>query len=307
MIVISKRYVIIIFIIIGLSVLLYMVFQQPSKTSTVDSDELMEQEEVETVETEEVEEEEATEVTVQENPIREFFSDQIKKATELFFTRDLHIVTLGDSLTEGVGDELNEGGYVGIIEENLDENQYDIDIQNFGKRGRRTTHLLDVLEKEEVITAVEEADIVLITIGANDIMQVFKENFTKLTLEVFNKEQIAYEKRLHEIFTKIRIINEDADIYLIGFYNPFQQYFSYIEELDVIVDNWNKVGRQVASQYENADYIPIKDLFENHSMELFAEDHFHPNHLGYKLIANRVLQYIVNEGENYGEAESAIE
>src|SRR5690554_1762117 len=103
-----------------------MVFQQPSKTSTVDSDELMEQEEVETVETEEVEEEETTEVTVQENPIREFFSDQIKKATELFFTRDLHIVTLGDSLTEGVGDELNEGGYVGIIEENLDENQYDI-------------------------------------------------------------------------------------------------------------------------------------------------------------------------------------
>src|SRR5699024_8958417 len=145
---------------------------------------------------------------------------------------------------------------------------------------------------EEVITALEDTDIIIITIGANDIMQVFKENFTKLTLEKFNEEQIDYEKRLHEIFSTIRHINEDAEIYLIGFYNPFQQYFSYIEELDIIVESWNNVGEQVATQYDDSEFIPIKDLFENTSYNLIAEDNFHPNHLGYRLIADRVLQFI---------------
>src|SRR5699024_6193977 len=122
-----------------------------------------------------------------------------------------------------------------------------------------------------------------------------------------NEEQLYYEQRLHAIFTTLRNINEDAEIDLIGFYNQFEQYFSYIEELDIIVEGWNDIVRQVATQYDDSEFITIKDLFENTSYNLIAEDNFHPNHLGYRLIADRVLQFIMNEGENNGEVEPTNE
>ena len=305
MILIKKRLLIIIFILIGLSVFFYFFTQQPTSTTNESDDEVEQQDTPAT--DEETEEEEAEEVTFQENPVREFLSEQVRKAADFFFPQDLHLVTLGDSLTEGVGDEMNEGGYVGILESTLDQDDYEIDIHNFGKRGNRSDQLLARLEEEEIITALEDTDIILITIGANDIMQVFKENLTNITLEKFNEEQLYYEQRLHAIFTTLRNINEDAEIYLIGFYNPFEQYFSYIEELDIIVEGWNDIGRQVATQYDDSEFIPIKDLFENTSYNLIAEYNFHPNHLGYRLIADRVLQFIMNEGENNGEVEPTNE
>lgn len=253
-------------------------------------------------ETEQAKEEE--EVILQEDPVGDFLKEKIEKATKLFLTRDLKIVTLGDSLTEGVGDETKAGGYVGILKQHIAQDIYDVEIYNFGKRGSRSTSLLKRLKEEEIIQAIQNADIILITIGANDIMQVFKENFTKLTLEKFEKEQIDYENRLHDIFSQIKNINGEADIFLIGFYNPFHQYFSYIEELDLIVNSWNDVGRRVTEQYEHAYFIPIKDLFDDAPAHYFADDHFHPNHLGYKVIAERVLQYMSNVGENHVELES---
>lgn len=244
---------------------------------------------------------------LQEDPVRDFLQDKIEKATNFFFTRDLQIVTLGDSLTEGVGDDTNKGGYVGILEHNLTHDEYVVEIHNFAKRGSRSTHLINKLKEDKVVQVLEKADIILITIGANDIMQVFKENFTKLTLEIFEQEQIHYENRLHKIFSQLKNINGEADIFLIGFYNPFHQYFSYIKELDHIVNSWNDVGLRVTKQYEHVHFIPLKDLFDDASVNYFADDHFHPNHLGYKRIAERVLQYLMNEGGNHVEMDSAGE
>jgi lysophospholipase L1-like esterase len=148
------------------------------------------------------------------------------------------------------------------------------------------------LEKKEIITSIEEANIVLITIGANDIMNVVKNNWTYLHLEPFQKERVEYIKRLTSIFTKINEINPDVEIYLIGFYNPLEQYFGEIEQLGMIMDNWNEAGMSVTDEFENVNYIPIYDLFTSPNVDLLAEDHFHPNIKGYKLIAERVLDYL---------------
>ncbi len=85
-----------------------------------------------------------------------FYKIKLKRATNFFFTRDLQIVTLGDSLTEGVGDETNKGGYVGILEHNLNHDKYVVEIQNFAKRGSRSTHLINRLKEEEVVQVLEK-------------------------------------------------------------------------------------------------------------------------------------------------------
>lgn len=228
-------------------------------------------------------------------PLSDEIKDKVREVLDgvvNFFEKDEKIVAIGDSLTEGVGDETKSGGYVGILNHTFEDHNLNIKIENFGKKGNRSDQLLKRLEQEEIAMAITKADIVLITIGANDIMKVLKSNFMNLTLEPFQQERVEYLERLTAIFNKMNELNPDVQIYLIGFYNPFESYFADIKELNMIIDNWNEAGKSLTEEYENVTFIPTKELFTNRTMDLLAEDQFHPNTSGYKLMAERVLEYM---------------
>ncbi|MCP8617346.1 SGNH/GDSL hydrolase family protein [Salirhabdus salicampi] len=223
----------------------------------------------------------------------------VQSTIDLLIPRDVNILAIGDSLTQGVGDETENGGYVGLLEEAIPyDRNGEVTIYNYGKRGNRTDQLLKRLEQEEIVSSIEEADIVLITVGANDIMRIVKENFTNLNYNIFVSEQDNYRERLHQIFVEVRNLNEDTHIFLIGLYNPFAQYFENIPELTQIVEDWNNIGMEVVAEYNHTTFIPIKDIFLKHEKDLFYEDHFHPNHDGYREITKRVIQYITPIIEN---------
>lgn len=235
-----------------------------------------------------------------DKPITEDIKAKVREVVEIaldFFKKDQKIVAIGDSLTEGVGDETENGGYVGILNHTFEDNNLNITVENFGKKGNRSDQLLKRLEKEEIASAIKEADMVLITIGANDIMNVLKSNFMNVTMEPFQEERVKYIERLRAIFNKINDLNPDTQIYLIGFYNPFERHFGEIKELGMIIDNWNDTGESLTEEYDNVRYIPTKDLFSNSNIDLLAEDEFHPNTNGYKLMAKRVLEYLKESDE----------
>src|SRR5699024_9972461 len=131
---------------------------------------------------------------------------------------------------------------------------------------------------EDIEDSIDDADIILITIGANDIMQVFKNNITDLTLDKFSDETIAYEERLNDIFDTIEEYNKKADVYLIGFYNPFTNHFDYIEELETIVKELNDIGEGTVEERPHRHYIPVKDIFYHTEYDYMSDDNFHPNH-----------------------------
>jgi lysophospholipase L1-like esterase len=219
------------------------------------------------------------------------FTKAIQSTINFFSGNFTHIVAIGDSLTQGVGDSTGQGGYVGILNKHINHNEKVASFENLGKGGNRTAHLIKRIEDPNIRKSLKNADIILITIGANDIMHVVKENFTDITYDLFTQERVRYEERIRSIFSNLSNLNPDASIYLIGFYNPFQQYFDHIKELDMIVDDWNNTGKQVAEDY-GATFIPTKDLFINQDANLFAEDHFHPNEYGYQLMAERIANYL---------------
>ncbi|WP_082232512.1 SGNH/GDSL hydrolase family protein [Halobacillus massiliensis] len=243
--------------------------------------------------------EEPAEETVGDE-LLEAFSGVIENARNLFLRNDLNIVAIGDSLTQGVGDRSENGGYVGILEESFRESnqQGDFTIENYGKRGDRTDQLLKRMESNEMISSLESADIVLITIGANNVMQVIENNFTSLNYNDFPPARADYGVELEEIFTRIEDANPDASIYLIGLYNPFNQYFDHIPALAQIMNEWNRESQNVIDGRDNITFIPIRDIFEGHEQELLWEtDNFHPNERGYKQMAERVLEYIRDDIE----------
>ncbi|UJL46097.1 SGNH/GDSL hydrolase family protein [Virgibacillus sp. NKC19-16] len=243
------------------------------------------------------EEEEETEQS-DETDQRQFSTtifEAFQETVDFFTNRDTHIVAVGDSLTQGVGSSDDQGGYVEILDRAINAENQIVSFDNFGIRGDRSDQLLERLDNPEVSNAIEEADIVLITIGANDIMKVFRENFTNLTIEEFREERVNYEERLNQIFTKLQNINPNTDIYLLGFYNPFEQYFQDIEELGMIVESWNRTGSDIAEEDAAITFIPTVDLFNDPDADLFADDNFHPNDRGYQRMARRVMDYLTNE------------
>lgn len=213
-----------------------------------------------------------------------------------FFPVDLNVVAIGDSLTEGVGDSSKQGGYVPYVVKFISEQKAvdDVQVSNLGKRGDRTDQLLERLKQDEIAAKVARADIVFMTIGGNDMMKVVRDFFYNISFKTFEKEQNKYEVRLSQVLDKVREMNPDAHIYLIGLYNPFLHSLKSVNEINIIVNQWNEASEKVAGQYKDVTYVKVEDVFEVKE-SLLAKDQFHPNKKGYELIAQRINEYILEQ------------
>lgn len=213
-----------------------------------------------------------------------------------FIPRSYKIVSIGDSLTFGVGDSTERGGYIPYLQEQLEAEKgiKEAVFTNYGVKGNRTVELLDQLYKREVREAIKGSDMVIITTGGNDVMKVVKENFSGLMLEDFAQEKEHYERNFATIIKTIRQINEDTVICVIGLYNPFYEYFSEIEEMDMILEEWNDISKKILQKYEHAYFVNISDIFQESEENLLYTDYFHPNDTGYQLIAEEVYT-VLNE------------
>lgn len=234
------------------------------------------------------------EVQTATNDLSETLKDAVEKTINVFTQNDYHVTAIGDSLTQGVGDETNRDGYLSILKRRLSSLDYRVRIENFGRRGYQTHQLIEVIETENLIQrSIRRADIVLLTVGANDILQIVRDNLLNLEEPVFDAEIDDYEERLIELIEVIRSYNQEAALYLIGFYNPFEGYFDDIGALEDILIEWNDTGEAVFGAEPNGHFIPIHDLFWLDDINLLADDNFHPNETGYSLMGARVFQAIL--------------
>ncbi|WP_313800494.1 SGNH/GDSL hydrolase family protein [Cytobacillus sp.] len=220
-----------------------------------------------------------------------------EKVPEEFIPQDIQIVSVGDSLTQGVGDSTNRGGYVPYLKKLL-ENDKSINeaiFNNFGIKGNRSDQLLKRLSSSEVKKAVKEADYVIVTIGGNDVMKVVRENFSSLNLKAFSQQRKVFEKNLQEVLATVRNDNPNSQIILVGLYNPFFKWFADIREINEIIGEWNQASQDVLKKYPNTYFVEIADLFYDEGEKLLHTDYFHPNDQGYALIANRIFEKINEE------------
>lgn len=216
------------------------------------------------------------------------------KVPEDFIPRKITVVSAGDSLTEGIGDSKEMGGYLPYLKTRLESEKGIKEVQffNYGIKGNRTTQLLKRLESNKIKSKLKKADMIILTIGGNDIMKVVTDNLSNLQMSVFEREKGKYITHLTRIMHFITQQNPQASVVLIGLYNPFEEWFSGIGELQKVVTDWNAAGRNVTAGFPNAYFIPIEDLFANGGEKLLYKDHFHPNDKGYELIAERMFEQL---------------
>lgn len=208
-----------------------------------------------------------------------------------FFPKDVLLLALGDSLTEGVGDQAQKGGYVSRLRQQLLQHKgvQTVSVVNLGKRGLRISQLHPIIANN--LDEVRKADLIFITIGGNDIMKIVRSHFFDLSHTLFAKEQKRFAERLDRLLAMIRAVNRDATIILVGLYNPFSSSLPNIPEIDEVIEQWNSGSEAVLAHYDRTIFVNVKDLFDGRDDVLYS-DQFHPNEVGYELIARRVYEQL---------------
>lgn len=210
----------------------------------------------------------------------------------------LQVVSLGDSLTRGVGDK--EGiGYIGRMKNDLQTKyKQKVALTNLAVSGAKMPDLLKQMESSGTGYAIKQADVLVLTIGGNDLFPGW-ESLGNLDLTTYHPDTATFQANAKKILEQLRSLNPNSPIFWIGLYNPFED----VEELkgsSPIVVDWNGSLEKLALSYSNVYVVPTFDLFQNHGKDLLYSDHFHPNEAGYTLIADRLLQNVVGHLELAG-------
>lgn len=201
------------------------------------------------------------------------------------------VVALGDSLTKGTGDPDGKG-YVGYLLESLEtKKEQEIVARNYGVDGYTSPQLASLLAQSQVKSEVKAADIIVVSIGGNDL---FQGGETLGNLEPSNIKRIEkdYLEQLDSILKQLREQNQAATIFLVGLYNPFIAMEDSTRTTKIVRD-WNYATGELAAEYPQTVLVPTLDLFQLNIEDYLARDLFHPNAEGYRLMGDRVASLII--------------
>ena len=197
------------------------------------------------------------------------------------------MVALGDSISAGTGDT-RAGGYPGRLARMLRERGRRATVANLAVPGAETGDVLKRLENPQVRQAVARASLILASAGGNDLTHTLRP---ELGAPVVEMETAAARARanLDKLVTKLRQLNAEAPIRLIGVYNPFEVVPAEAAEARGQLSVWNRLIEDASHGDGRTLAVPIADLFIDRPDRL-AADRYHPGARGHELIAERILQ-----------------
>jgi lysophospholipase L1-like esterase len=199
----------------------------------------------------------------------------------------VHLVALGDSLAHGLGDASGRG-FVGDVRQQYQKLGYKVVQSNLGIDGLTSSGLLKELQQASVQDLLRSADVILVSIGGNDLSRA--AGLPRIDVQRIGKAQEQFAANLTAILTDIRKWNQTAPVLLVGLYNPYADVASSAVLTNSVVESWVVREIQVASRFPQTVVVQTFDLFLLHGPQFLYVDHFHPNQAGYQRIAARIWQ-----------------
>jgi lysophospholipase L1-like esterase len=199
---------------------------------------------------------------------------------------DRMVVAFGDSLTYGYGDKKGSG-YIDTLQTKLNsQNNKDFNFDNEAIYGLESSGILTQLSNVSIRGKLDEADYFILFIGTNDLINSNGGNLENLKHEEIENGQKAYLQNLSAILNILTDKNENAQILLLGLYNPYPDSAA----IEKVIDDWNSEIKKAAKQEDQVVYIPTNDLFKGKDKKQYFSDSLHLNNKGYNLIAERILE-----------------
>ncbi len=243
--------------------------------------------------------------------------------------KDQDVVFLGDSITNGYmadgGLFSDFQGYRGLITEDLKANNiesinyavggYKVDdvvnqINNnvtldevnkeiISHTETKDKDLIDVYTTEDksinIVDSIKESDAIIITIGANDIIEKvlsFDED-GNMSVDFKNirgkLKDIRDEKK--KLFSMIHEINPDTQIYDVGIYFAYPHQSNMFMRVLYPILMFAENIIFIDEDDNNIHFVKIRDNMQNNIKENVSNPNdIHPSKKGHKVIANEVLK-----------------
>ncbi|WP_160031974.1 GDSL-type esterase/lipase family protein [Paenibacillus sp. An7] len=228
----------------------------------------------------------------------DFISEQKETTTTspIEQSTEIKIAAIGDSLAKGTGDDEGKG-FVRRVVSMLKEDGKEVRVTaNLAINGLTAEKLFPELDEAGVKYTLEQSNLILLSIGANDLFQGAQAGQaadinipdTAALFELLTKASDSLEK----VLKKIAEINPNAKIVYVGLYNPFNDLKDLKQVGNAVVTTWNSKVLELISTYDQMALAPTFDLFENNVPQLLASDHFHPNAQGYEEMAERIVEVL---------------
>lgn len=233
----------------------------------------------------------------------------------------LNYVALGDSIANGYGLTNIDNRYVNLLNEELNGTLHTYTID-----GINSTEFLELLNTGALDNDLKEADIVTISLGSNDILEVVVDTFitsvgsinnvsnssmgelisllkpfseaiqSSETQELLNTRIETFKINWQLIIKYIKDLNSDVTIYVTNFYNPY--YGINIEtsnfNLGSISDSYIKLLNKCLTESKDYTIVDIYSIFNSHGLTnvSLASGSIdpHPNQKGHKAIYDAIYR-----------------
>ncbi len=144
----------------------------------------------------------------------------------------VNYVALGDSIAGGYGlEDVPKESYVGRVAAALEDRYGAVRLKNFGENGLRSDELLEILEEEDngqhasYVEAIQEADLITLSIGSNDLLQYLSRDVNLQDLKkngdrLFTEACRKFSENIPGILDIISRNAPNAQIFVNNIYNP---------------------------------------------------------------------------------------
>ncbi|OEH84901.1 hypothetical protein BHU72_06825 [Desulfuribacillus stibiiarsenatis] len=227
----------------------------------------------------------------QGEPIEDPIERERRAALKGFGEDTIVVVVMGDSIARGMGDETGDGLTSELV--NLfQENEKQVEVVNIAVDGLESDELLELIESEQTDELLQRADLILISIGGNDLRGVLRGDMSILKTGEIDEIQEGYLDNVSNSIDYIRELNEESYIAFVGLYNPFDIYsldddYSDIDLIEFLKD-WNYQTQLLVEEDNLGVFVPTYDLFKWNIEQFMSRDGIHPNAAGYQAIASRI-------------------
>jgi len=201
----------------------------------------------------------------------------------------LRVVTVGDSLAYGTGDE-NYTGLARRIEAELQRRGLPgAKAVNLGVAGAQTADVKSRLRQARVRDEVRGASAIVLSVGANDLFR--SASLRELGLQDPMSAAQRILDRISAIVAELQSINARARILILGGYNPVPRHPLSIFVND-LVELWDET---LASRFANDARIGVVKMIDVVTPERLSRfDRFHPGGEAYAQLAGRVAEMLAD-------------
>lgn len=229
---------------------------------------------------------------------------QDAQSNSIFWTTPVDYIALGDSLAAGMDFNGAMGkGYPDYLAEEIQSAGY---LQSYSKLfsypGYTAAKVLDDIEKNVSRTidgvpvtihdAIKSAELITLSAGANDVLGLIEINNETGAIK-FDQTELAMAVQqvglnTMKIVDTIYAVNPDAQVYVMGYYNPFPQLPSHLQPiLGQLLDNIN-LAIGMATDNPNVHFVETgKAIAENPIVYLPNVTNIHLSEAGYKKVTEQ--------------------